>query len=102
MIEFTADARLFSAGRDIYWHKRASLTDADIDELIFLQGNYHLNKSFCALWFFFVPCSGVSLTLSLLPFPLFVAIFVLKRFAVTLFVQHKIYARKGKNTYKNK
>ena len=36
MIEFTANARLFSAGRDIFWHKRACLTDAHIDELIFL------------------------------------------------------------------
>ena len=36
MIEFTANARLFLAGRDIFWHKRACLTDAHIDELIFL------------------------------------------------------------------
>ena len=52
MIEFTttipADVRLFSAGRDIYWHKRACLTDALIDERIFLQGNHHLDKGFCA------------------------------------------------------
>ena len=35
MIEYTANARLFLAGRDIFWHKRACLTDAHIDELIF-------------------------------------------------------------------
>ena len=76
MIEFTANARLFSAGRDIFWHKRAYLTDAHIDELIFLL-------VFALECGFFLPCSGVSLKLSLLPFPLFVAIFVLKRIAVT-------------------
>ena len=55
MIEFTltilssaADERLFSAERDIYWHKRACLTDTNIDELIFMQGNDHLDKVFCA------------------------------------------------------
>ena len=90
MIEFTltilssaADERLFSAERDIYWHKRACLTEAHINELTFLQGNHHLALECCCFLYHALASLSQFHYCFFLYFSRLIFILVLNRFAVT-------------------